>query len=627
MNPIHQLQSTSPHHFFAFTSLLFGLILIFLTPPFQVPDEVNHFYRAYQIADGYPIGQNHENRLGGFVPASLVEVAEPFLHLRWQMNRKTSAAVIKGKLRTELNPGEKVFVDFPNTGLYNPVSYVPQSLAIFFLKAFNLPPLIILYGARIFTLFFWISSIAICIKFIPAYKWLFTFLALLPMSLYVNMSLSADVMSNILAFMFISFTLYSTQSKDLFGRKELLMFSAVTVLLVSAKIVYAPLVLLFLLIPKERFINTRHFFTYFFILGLAGLLTAFFWSSIIDSIYIPYAEYNPDHRDWIDLMRCANMDDQMNLIYKNFMYPVKVFGNSMVQTFDMYFYGYIGTFGWLDAKMPRWLVHLSYIVLIFVALFDVSARGILGFKHNAILLIALVISTFLLLLSQLLTWECVGSDVIKTIQGRYFIPIFPLLFLIINGIFRSPEPLQKMVKYVAVIFSTALLFLSCIVIYKRYYVYSSYEITTLTCDAEDVVSPHGLATTLPDVFLGNADKRTEERSRSGRYSLMLGSGSSFGFTHRYYGARYGDIIQVEVYRLGNSGSVVISGNAGKDFYVGSNEATETDEDGWERLSYSYTIEEDMGGKEIGIYVFNKSEPGYFDDFSVTILKKRTFMGF
>lgn len=37
---------------FLFIFLLFGTLMVFLTPPFQVPDEINHFYRAWQVSTG-----------------------------------------------------------------------------------------------------------------------------------------------------------------------------------------------------------------------------------------------------------------------------------------------------------------------------------------------------------------------------------------------------------------------------------------------------------------------------------------------------------------------------------------------------------------------------------------------
>ena len=82
--------------------------MICITPPFQVPDEVNHFYRAYQIADGHWKAEQHTQRLGGQIPRSLIKVAEPFLDLRWQMNRKTSYETIKRQWSIPLNPDDKV---------------------------------------------------------------------------------------------------------------------------------------------------------------------------------------------------------------------------------------------------------------------------------------------------------------------------------------------------------------------------------------------------------------------------------------------------------------------------------------------------------------------------------------
>ncbi|MBK8501992.1 MAG: DUF2142 domain-containing protein [Saprospiraceae bacterium] len=208
------LTNISPHRFFISTAILFGLIMVFLTPPFQVPDEVNHFYRAYQIADGGFFAERHNQRLGGHVPESFIKLTEPFLDLRWKMNRKTSYPKIRDQLSIPLNEEKKVFIDFPNTALYSPISYLPQAGAIFVLKHLNLRPLILFYAARILTLLIWIICIGFATKTLPRFKWLFTFLALLPMSLFVNMSLSADVVTNIIAFVFLAYILKNVLRRD-----------------------------------------------------------------------------------------------------------------------------------------------------------------------------------------------------------------------------------------------------------------------------------------------------------------------------------------------------------------------------------------------------------------------------
>ena len=119
------------------------MAFLILTPPFQVPDEINHFYKSYQISDGHFISKTTNNRLGGYVPKSFVEITEPFLVLRGNMNAKIDYKRIFSQFTIPLNEDDKVFVDFPNTGLYSPVSYLPQAVSIFILKNLNVAPLYI----------------------------------------------------------------------------------------------------------------------------------------------------------------------------------------------------------------------------------------------------------------------------------------------------------------------------------------------------------------------------------------------------------------------------------------------------------------------------------------------------
>jgi hypothetical protein len=72
----------SPEWYFLVIALTFGLATMIVTPPFQVPDEFHHFYRAYQVAEGqiipvqkdspwediYPLVLSiHRGRFGKFV--------------------------------------------------------------------------------------------------------------------------------------------------------------------------------------------------------------------------------------------------------------------------------------------------------------------------------------------------------------------------------------------------------------------------------------------------------------------------------------------------------------------------------------------------------------------------------
>jgi len=608
------IKEFKPDLFFITFALFFGLIILLLTPPFQTPDEINHFYKAYQISEGNLISVKQNYRVGGYIPISLVKITEPFLGLSWNMHAKTNHKTIFEQFKTPLNEKEKKFVDFPITGMYSPISYFPQSVSIFVLRKLNLPPLYLFYGARIFTLLFWVFSIFYAIKIIPFYKWFFALIALLPMSLFINMSLSADVVTNLLSFILIAYILKLAYSEQAISSKNFIITSLIVILLASAKLVYTPIILLFLLIPKEKFYNKRTYYIQLIALFIISFGTVLFWSKIMNNLYLPYSMYNTQFRDSATLIKCADMHEQMQYILNHGLYIWHVFINSMTHTFDMYFQGYIGTFGWLDTKLPMWFIYLSYVILFIVAFAD-ECKGI-SFKinHKIILFVSLIIITSLILLSQHLTWDCVGGDIIATIQGRYFIPSFPLLFMLFyNSKFNN----SKIVIPVVIVFSFISLSFTINTLYTRYYITPKFESVTIKCDAENIARDNFFATNISSVFLENAHTQSREKARSGMFSAKLTPKNQFGFTYRLYNCGIGDIIKVEVWRFGTTGSIIISGGT-NDFYIDEANPVEKDSAGWEHLQLSFTVPKNMNNKEIGICLFYYcNDSSYFDDMIIS----------
>jgi uncharacterized membrane protein len=462
-----KLNKLKPEIFFIIFASFFGLIILLITPPFQSPDEIHHFYRAYQISEGQLISLKQDDRVGGDIPLSLIKITQPFLGLRWNHHAKTNFKTIKEQFKTSLEPDTKTFVDFPNTGMYSPISYLPQSVSIFVLRNFKSSPLLVFYGARIFTLLFWIFSIFLAIKIIPFYKWFLALLALLPMSLFINMSLSADVVTNLLSFILIAYILKLAYSEQAVSVKNFIITCLLVILLASAKIVYTPIILLFLLIPKRKFFNAKSYYIQLVILFLISFGTALFWSAIMNKLYMPYHLYNPQFRDNATLIKCADMHEQIQYILSHGFYLLQVFINSMIKTSDMYFQSYIGTFGWLDTKLPIWFIYFSYAILFIVALTDRDEQINIKLPHKLMVLVSVIAMIFLILLSQHLTWDCVGDKIIGTIQGRYFIPVFPLLFL---WFYNSKINYSKIVVPFVVTFSFLSLILTIFTLYTRYYI-------------------------------------------------------------------------------------------------------------------------------------------------------------
>jgi uncharacterized membrane protein len=457
--------SIRPQRFFLLTASCFGLLFLVITPPFQVPDEINHFYRAYQLSEGHLMAVKQDHRLGGDVPLSLEKIVKPFEGLRWAAGVKTSRNIITENLKQPLEPEVKVFKDFPNTALYSPVCYTPQALAMSVIRLFGGSALWIFYGARFFTLLCWILAVYTAIRLTPVCQWLLTFLALLPMSVFVNMSLSADVMTNLLSFLFIAITLRYAYDGGLFTRKRLVILCVMTFLLVSAKLIYFPIVALVLIIPSPKFSSLRHRLITLSLIAVVTIGTAALWNSMVNTLYTPYAEYNKDHVDF-SMMSMGNMKEQKAYIFSHGGYIFTVVKKTLSAAFNMYYKGYIGTFGWLDTELPLWLIRSMYLLLFFVAI----AGGEAGIRikpfARLVIALAFVLSFFMLILSQHLTWDMVGSGVVMNIQGRYLIPFAPLFFLLL---YNKRLSAKKVVIPVVMIASLFALIYSSYTMHARYF--------------------------------------------------------------------------------------------------------------------------------------------------------------
>ena len=130
--------------------LLVGLLgtlpLVILTPPFQVPDEAQHFERAYQISEGGLRAEVHDGVAGAELPASLPALVRKCLGTDaiLALRRVTPAPLARSAaLRAmPLDPGQQRFVDFTGAAVYPPLAYLPQAAGIAIGRALGAGPLV-----------------------------------------------------------------------------------------------------------------------------------------------------------------------------------------------------------------------------------------------------------------------------------------------------------------------------------------------------------------------------------------------------------------------------------------------------------------------------------------------------
>ncbi len=339
---------------------------------------------------------------------------------------------------SSLKSEEKTFVDFPNTALYSPFCYLPQAVSIYILKKSNASIGYIFYVARLITFLTWLFSIFFAIRIIPIYKRLFAFLALLPMSICINTSMSADVMTNICSFLLTAYIFRCAFSKERFTSRDFIIIALLLILLALTKLVYTPIILLFLIIPRRKYSNTRSFWAQFFMLLIIGLASTAIWSKIITNLYIPYFKYNPRFiNDMTDLYSGTDIRGQIKYILSHKLDFLAVIYHSLTIPFTMYFTGYIGTLGWLECFLPQWIYILSYPLIFFIAFFEKAGEDIEFRPFYKLILLCIFISTVVLLIfSQYISAEAIGDKYVPLCREgiSYLFSLFYLCCFLTNGL-------------------------------------------------------------------------------------------------------------------------------------------------------------------------------------------------
>ena len=207
---------------------------------------------------------------------------------------------------------------------------------------------------------------------------------------------------------------------------------------------------MFLIIPVKKIGSKTKYFTIFFSLIFVSLSAVSIWFLTIKDIIVP-------------LKSDISAIEQAVYVFNN---PIKFLEISIKTLSSKKFIShFIGQLGWLDTQMS-WFFLLPYLfMLIFTALTDNAGNIILTSKHKMILAATLFTSIILICLSQYLTWTPVGR---ARIQGRYFIPLSPLIFLLLSN--KKIKLNFNLKNFAIVCFSFFSLIYTLIVLIKRFYI-------------------------------------------------------------------------------------------------------------------------------------------------------------
>jgi uncharacterized membrane protein len=457
--------SPGPPQVFAWLAGILGTVMVFLTPLFQVPDEPNHAYRAYQVSEAVWVSEMRNGQVGGEVPSSLAEAGRTLYALNTDKTLRVRGSTLRHLLSQPLNPSTRYFAHFPNTALYSPLVYLPQALgfAAGRLLAVSAPTLC--YMGRLCNLLAWAALVFLAIRITPVYKWLFMVLALLPMSLFVAASLSADAVTNGLSFLAIAlFLKLGLDPRQDVGKWKILAMLVLTSLVSLTKSGYFPILILFLLIPAQKFSSKRRWIAVGCLLMGGALLALMTWATVGKM-----ADYLQAFSTRLSPVPHVDSIKQMAFIRSDWVHYVGIMIHSLEIQFSNLTHHFIGVLGWLDVILPQWAVYFGFGVIGFFSLCEARLDINLTLGNKAILAVYAGLCAGLIMTSQFLIWTPVGATEINGLQGRYFIPFAPAIFALLYNRRVCRFTRNKDLPWIAITSVLILFAVAVIALIHRYY--------------------------------------------------------------------------------------------------------------------------------------------------------------
>ncbi|MDE6203765.1 MAG: DUF2142 domain-containing protein, partial [Lachnospiraceae bacterium] len=395
---------SKPENLFLLLSLILCPLYLFCVPVFQVPDEVNHYVRAYGIVHGYFLSPE-----GGNIP-----IPDNLIPYEWYTY---SPFILWKHFNMQINPAGSIMHNNVNMALYSPVSYIFQVLGIGIADLLcNNTYLLVLAGS--------IANVAGCtallyygVKYIPYGKEAVVFISLLPMALQERASLSVDAITYAAVVAVLSFCLYMRNRKAKMSRQEIVVMYLLIALVSSCKVVYFPAAFLFLLIPMEGFGSRKKEWIHK-AAGVAEVAVCSMGWLLIAKSYLGNTRAGGDTAEKIQFI-LQNPGRYLYILDKMFWKNEE---------------GFIGEM--LGSKLGSLNIEVNGILILFIVMLfykvyykEKGKRESPDYLAETAMLVLSLGIVLLIATSLYIQWTDIAASTysIEGLQGRYFLPVLPLI--------------------------------------------------------------------------------------------------------------------------------------------------------------------------------------------------------
>lgn len=412
---------------FLFSGAVLAILYLFLLPPLSVPDEEVHFKKAYSYSNQL-LGKNEAE------DGRLLMDLEDFHAL--QKFETTPSLTEYDNLKNEIFKGgrEEGTKEIKLADTQAPaVTYLPGIVGITAGRLLGMNGIWVVCLGRVFSILCYLFMMYCFIRLMPCAKAAAFTAAILPMTIQQCCSYSYDSVVIEVAFLYLA-VLFGLLYKDEPIRKWQIVVYAFCVILLSISKggTYLPLCLLTVLIPVSRFKDKKQ--KWIFTGVMAMIAVAAFLSSTLG--YVMYVA-NPTAEQAADSYLAGEAYGAAGLLSEPMTF-ISLCTRTLFLSGDGFLETMLGMqLSWLNVFVSRTVIYGMLLLMVLSILRIEDGRKRIQFevtlKQRISYLIVGAMSVGMVFASMFMSWTPKGSISIAGIQGRYFLPLLPVLLLLFSS--------------------------------------------------------------------------------------------------------------------------------------------------------------------------------------------------
>lgn len=412
-NYIINTRNLKPEKFYLLTGI-YMLIILFIIPPWNVPDEPVHFFRAYKLSQvavsDHMIEDSQNMNLYGPV-IWCIDYAKI-----QQRDRVYNRNDIVNCLKEQENIDDNYYL-VTNQMNNNPINHLVPAVGIKIVDKFTNSPLLIFFAGRLFNCLLSLLIVYFAIKNVSKNKLIILLVATIPMFIQQMCSYSYDSLLNAFSILLLSYSMRILE-KDNLKIKDYILISFSTIFIFSAKMIY-----IFLLAPLffRKTDNKKQFWKNIFILFIIIIISYIIvkiWPYILNKVIVSKIESSTSSNG-------SNIEYLLSQPFDLFM----IIYNTFAKNTMFYLRGLFGYFGWFMYRIDDIYIWIYLLMFYIVLKNNKLSETVFDKKEKIVSIIMCLIMFAATFAAMYFYWSSYKLHYIDGVQGRYFIPFIGLLLV------------------------------------------------------------------------------------------------------------------------------------------------------------------------------------------------------